>query len=53
MGGKNAPRTPEEGASGIVWLATEAPQSLTGKFLSDGKEMRGRPSEEASKAQLG
>jgi NAD(P)-dependent dehydrogenase (short-subunit alcohol dehydrogenase family) len=35
MGGANAPRSVEEGAAGIVWLAAEAPQSLTGKFLRD------------------
>jgi NAD(P)-dependent dehydrogenase (short-subunit alcohol dehydrogenase family) len=35
MGGAEAPRSPEEGAEGIVWLATEAPQSLTGKFVRD------------------
>jgi NAD(P)-dependent dehydrogenase (short-subunit alcohol dehydrogenase family) len=37
MGGQNAPRSVEEGASGIVWAATEAPVDLTGKFLRDGK----------------
>lgn len=35
MGGPNAPRSVEEGADTIVWLATEAPQELTGKFLRD------------------
>lgn len=35
MGGSEAPRSPEEGAEGIVWLATEASQSLTGKFVRD------------------
>jgi NAD(P)-dependent dehydrogenase (short-subunit alcohol dehydrogenase family) len=35
MGGSNAPRSVQEGAAGIVWLAAEAPQSLTGKFLRD------------------
>lgn len=35
MGGPKAPRSVEEGAQGIVWLATEAPQDLTGKFLRD------------------
>ncbi len=35
MGGPKAPRSVEEGADGIVWLATEAPQDLTGKFLRD------------------
>ena len=27
----------EEGADGIVWLAADAPQNLTGKFLQDRK----------------
>ena len=35
MGGPNAPGTLEEGADTIVWLATEAPASLTGQFLRD------------------
>jgi NAD(P)-dependent dehydrogenase (short-subunit alcohol dehydrogenase family) len=35
MGGPNAPRSVEEGADGIVWLATQAPQTLTGRFLRD------------------
>jgi NAD(P)-dependent dehydrogenase (short-subunit alcohol dehydrogenase family) len=35
MGGKEAPRTVQQGADTIVWLASEAPQSLTGKFLRD------------------
>jgi NAD(P)-dependent dehydrogenase (short-subunit alcohol dehydrogenase family) len=39
MGGTNAPRSPEEGASGIVWLATEAPTDATGKFWRDGREI--------------
>ena len=37
MGGANATRSVEEGANGIVWLAAEAPQNLTGKFLQDRK----------------
>jgi NAD(P)-dependent dehydrogenase (short-subunit alcohol dehydrogenase family) len=37
MGGAEAPRSIEEGAAGIVWLATEADQSLTGKFFRDGE----------------
>ena len=37
MGGANATRSVAEGASGIVWLAAEAPQSLSGKFLRDRK----------------
>ena len=39
MGGQNATRSVEEGADTIVWLATEAPQALTGKFLRDRKEI--------------
>jgi len=37
MGGSNATRSVAEGASGIVWLACEAPQNQTGKFLRDRK----------------
>lgn len=37
MGGPRAPRSLEQGAETIVWLATEAPQSFTGKFFGDGK----------------
>jgi len=37
MGGSSAPRSVEEGADGIVWLAVESPQNLTGKFLKDRK----------------
>src|SRR5205814_5302613 len=33
MGGSNATRSVKEGADTIVWLAADAPQSLTGKFL--------------------
>jgi len=39
MGGKNATRSVEEGAATIVWLATDAPQNLTGKFLRDREEI--------------
>jgi NAD(P)-dependent dehydrogenase (short-subunit alcohol dehydrogenase family) len=39
MGGENANRSVEEGAETIVWLASEAPQDLTGKFLRDRKEI--------------
>jgi len=39
MGGRNATRSLEEGADTIVWLATDAPQKLTGKFLRDRKEI--------------
>jgi NAD(P)-dependent dehydrogenase (short-subunit alcohol dehydrogenase family) len=37
MGGPNADRDVGEGAAGIVWLALDAPQDLTGKFVRDGK----------------
>jgi len=39
MGGENASRSVEEGADTIAWLASEAPQELTGKFLRDRKEI--------------
>jgi NAD(P)-dependent dehydrogenase (short-subunit alcohol dehydrogenase family) len=37
MGGENATRSIGEGAASIVWLATDAPQDLTGKFVKDRK----------------
>jgi len=37
MGGPGAPRSVEQGAETIVWLALDAPQSFTGKFFGDGK----------------
>ena len=37
MGGENATRSVAEGASGIVWLAADAPQSETAKFWRDRK----------------
>jgi NAD(P)-dependent dehydrogenase (short-subunit alcohol dehydrogenase family) len=37
MGGENATRSVAEGASGIVWLAADAPQKETGKFWRDRK----------------
>lgn len=37
MGGPNATRSVQEGASGIVWLAADAPQKETGKFWRDRK----------------
>jgi NAD(P)-dependent dehydrogenase (short-subunit alcohol dehydrogenase family) len=37
MGGANASRSVEEGADTAVWLATDAPQSLSGKFFRDRK----------------
>lgn len=35
MGGSNATRSVAEGASGVVWLAVDAPQNQTGKFFKD------------------
>jgi NAD(P)-dependent dehydrogenase (short-subunit alcohol dehydrogenase family) len=35
MGGANAEREVSQGAAGIVWLALDAPQALTGKFVRD------------------
>ena len=35
MGGPSAPRSVEQGADGIVWLAAEAPQDKTGLFWRD------------------
>jgi NAD(P)-dependent dehydrogenase (short-subunit alcohol dehydrogenase family) len=40
MGGENATRSVSEGAATIVWLATDAPQDLTGKFVKDRKVIR-------------
>jgi NAD(P)-dependent dehydrogenase (short-subunit alcohol dehydrogenase family) len=37
MGGRNADRDVTEGADTPVWLALDAPQRLTGKFLRDRK----------------
>ena len=37
MGGESAPRSVAEGAATIVWLATDAPHGLTGKFIKDRK----------------
>ncbi len=39
MGGAQAPRTPEEGADTPVWLALEAPDSLTGAFFRDRQQI--------------
>ncbi len=39
MGGANATRSVEKGAETIVWLASDPPQKLTGKFLRDRKEI--------------
>jgi NAD(P)-dependent dehydrogenase (short-subunit alcohol dehydrogenase family) len=35
LGGMNASRSLEEGADTVVWLALDAPGSLSGKFLRD------------------
>ena len=35
MGGSQAPRSVEQGADTIVWLADEAPASMSGQFLRD------------------
>jgi NAD(P)-dependent dehydrogenase (short-subunit alcohol dehydrogenase family) len=37
MGGANAERDVSQGADTAVWLALDAPQDLTGKFLRDRK----------------
>ncbi len=39
MGGQGASRSVEEGADTIVWLAADAPQKITAKFLRDRKEI--------------
>ena len=39
MGGANATRSVAEGASGVVWLAADAPQNQTSKFFRDRKEI--------------
>jgi NAD(P)-dependent dehydrogenase (short-subunit alcohol dehydrogenase family) len=39
MGGQGASRSVEEGADTIVWLAADAPQKITAKFLRDRKEL--------------
>jgi NAD(P)-dependent dehydrogenase (short-subunit alcohol dehydrogenase family) len=35
MGGNDAPRTADEGAETLTWLALEAPHDLRGKFIKD------------------
>jgi NAD(P)-dependent dehydrogenase (short-subunit alcohol dehydrogenase family) len=37
MGGREATRSVEQGADSIVWLATEAPQTMTGLLIRDRK----------------
>jgi NAD(P)-dependent dehydrogenase (short-subunit alcohol dehydrogenase family) len=39
MGGMEAPRSAADGADTAVWLATEAPRELTGKFFRDRHEI--------------
>ena len=39
MGGPGAPRSVEEGAAGILWMALDAPQQLTGGFFQDGERI--------------
>jgi NAD(P)-dependent dehydrogenase (short-subunit alcohol dehydrogenase family) len=39
MGGPQAPRSPEDGADTIAWLAADAPQELTGRFFRDRAEI--------------
>ncbi|BDX05228.1 SDR family NAD(P)-dependent oxidoreductase [Planctobacterium marinum] len=39
MGGKDAPRTPEQGADTIVWLGTLESDCPNGKFLRDRQEI--------------
>ena len=39
MGGNAAPLSVAQGADTIVWLALDAPQSLTGKFLRERREI--------------
>jgi NAD(P)-dependent dehydrogenase (short-subunit alcohol dehydrogenase family) len=39
MGGPNAPRTPAEGAAGIVWAATLPDDGPTGGFFRDGEAL--------------
>jgi NAD(P)-dependent dehydrogenase (short-subunit alcohol dehydrogenase family) len=39
MGGPNAPRTVQQGADTVTWLATEAPGDLTAQFLRDRKQI--------------
>ena len=39
MGGSEAPRTPEEGAAGVVWAATLPDGGPTGGFFRDGEPL--------------
>lgn len=40
MSGSRAPRTVKKGVEGIMWLASEAPSDLSGKFLMDQTTIR-------------
>jgi len=40
MGGKYAPRSVDQGARTPVWLASDAPLDLTGKFFKDKSEIK-------------
>ena len=39
MGGQDAPRNVEDGVASILWLALEAPASISGKFMRDREEI--------------
>ncbi|WP_461673340.1 SDR family oxidoreductase [Priestia megaterium] len=39
MGGPSAPRTPQQAASSILWLATIGPEGPSGGFFKDGKQI--------------
>ncbi|SFH55117.1 NAD(P)-dependent dehydrogenase, short-chain alcohol dehydrogenase family [Priestia megaterium] len=39
MGGLSAPRTPEQAARSIIWLATIGPEGPSGGFFKDGKQI--------------
>ena len=40
MGGKSAPRSVDQGARTPVWLSSDAPLDLTGKFFKDKSEIK-------------
>jgi NAD(P)-dependent dehydrogenase (short-subunit alcohol dehydrogenase family) len=39
MGGPSAPRTPQQAAESILWLATTGPEGPNGGFFRDGKQI--------------
>lgn len=39
MGGSDAPRSVEDAAHEVIWLATQVPRSSTGKFYLNGNEV--------------